>query len=252
MDNNSYTNNPAKNRTILFSIIALFILITIIGISFLSRHEKYHYDKNQTYVDNLSNYDTPAPIPFTTRDELYRALNTAIRDNSTEPPFYGAVVRENSYQYYSIAPYIIASRFIIDVPALEQSYSAYITWSTDDTKSASDFQSYIELSCAPTNQNIYSNFSCVEPQPFYPERIGDPENYLPYTSYDANNSFPLFTISESPNQEQALNISISICNNDYSTKQLQATARTWLQENTKIPLDDYEIQYSTTCDGDAI
>lgn len=251
MNNESFNTKIANNRFILLGIFVLFVLLVLISTSFLS-HPKYSYDKNQTYVDNLSSYDTPAPIPYTNRDELYRALNSAIHENSAEPPFYGAVVREDSYQYYSIAPYIIASRFIIDLPTLEQSYLAYLTWSTDDTKSANDFQPYIELSCVPANQNIYSNFSCVEPQPFYPDRIGNPENYLPFTNYDNSDSLPLFTISSE--DDTTINISISTCNDNSnsSAKELESAARTWLQENTKIPLNDYSVQLSTTCDGDAI
>lgn len=250
MNNESLSAKISNNRLLLLGVFVLLVLLIIIGISFSSQ-PKYRYDKNQTYVDNLSNYDTPAPIPFTSRDELYRALNAAIRDNSAKPPFYGAVVREDSYQYYSIAPYIIASRFIIDLPTLEQSYLAYLTWSTDDTKSADDFQSYIELSCIPTDQNIYSNFSCVEPSPFYPDRIGKPENYLPFTSYDDSDSLPLFTISSE--DDAVINISISACNenSNSSAKELESAARAWIQENTKIPLDEYKIQLSTTCDGDA-
>ncbi len=251
MNNESFNVKIINNRLFLLGVFVLLVLLILIGTSFLS-HPKYYYDKNQTYVDNLSSYDTPAPIPFTSRDELYRALNAAIRNNSTEPPFYGAVIREDSYQYYSIAPHIIASRFIIDIPTIEQSYSTYLTWSIDDTKSTSDFQPYVELSCVPTNQNIYSNFSCIEPSPFYPDRIGDPENYLPFTSYDSSNSLPIFTISNE--NGNVINISISACNDNsnYSTKELETTARTWIQENTKIPLDEYKIQLSTTCDGDAI
>lgn len=251
MDNQSFNTKITNNRFILLGVFILLIFLIIISIPFFSRSE-YHYDKNQTYIDNLSNYETPAPIPFTNRDELYRALNAAIRDNSTEPPFYGAAIRDNSYQYYSIAPYIIASRFIVDLPVIEQSYLVYLTWSTDDTKSASNFQPFIELSCVPTDQNIYSNFSCVEPQPFYPDRTGNPKNYLPFTSYDTDNSFPLFTISEAVDKDKTLDITISTCNNSKYSKELETAARTWLQENTKIPLNDYELQVSTSCDGDAV
>lgn len=247
----SFNPQATNKRPLIYSVLLLFALLIIIGISFLS-HPKYRYDKNQTYIDNLSDYAIPITIPFTNRDELYRALNAAIRDNSTkQPPFYGGVVREDSYQYYSIAPFVVASRFIVDLPTIEQSYSVYFTWSIDDQRSANDFKPYIELSCVPADQNIYSNFSCTKPQPFYPDRVGDPKNYLPFTQYDTDNSLPLYVISAS--DEKTLDIAISTCNNsNHSAKELETAARTWLKENTSIPLDEYKIQISTTCDGDAV
>ena len=239
--------NPFYALVFLFFVIVALILWTF--------RPEYQYNKNQTYIDNLSDYATPSAIPFVNRDELYRALNSAIRDNSAKPPFYGALIRQDSYQYYSIAPYIIASRFTVDIPTIEQSYSAFVTWSIDSAKSASNFKSYIEFSCLPFEQNIYQDFSCVEPKPFYPDRVGNPENYLPFTSYTDDNSTPIFTISKPLSlEDKTLNISIN-CNtslNSPAAKKLESSARAWLQDNTSISLDDYKLQLSASCDGDAI
>lgn len=231
-------------------VITLLIIIIVSAIAIYN--QGYHYDKNMTYVDNVSTY--ASYMDFAAREEMYMALNSAMRENGIQkPPYFGGLIREGTYEQGALAPDQYTSRFIIDVPEVQQSYQAYLVWTGIDSFRA--FGHFALLSCVDGSQKIYENFDCKEPTPLNPEQAAKAENYLPYTAY-SDEMIATFTVGLSngndKEDEETIVMTLWTCGDQDLAKKYEKMGREWLENETMIDLDQYQIKVENACDGAAI
>lgn len=233
-----------------FGIIILVIIIMVSVVAIYN--QDYHYDKNMTYVDNVSTY--ASYMDFAAREEMYMALNSAMRENGVKkPPYFGGLIREGTYQQGALAPDQYASRFIVDVPEVQQSYQVYLIWGGVD--SIQEFENFVMLKCVKDDQKIYENFDCKEPTPLNPEQAAKAENYLPYTAY-SDEMIATFTVGLSngndKEDEETIVMTLWTCGDQDLAKKYEKMGREWLENETMIDLDRYQIKVENACDGAAI
>lgn len=116
----------------------------------------------ETRIDNIEIVDKK--LPQDQKDQLFSQLYGILVDNISdgEPPESGALVREGTVDYgYDEDLKIYAGNFIVDVPAVEQSYRVQLSWSPE--KNNPNLGGYpILITCAPKDLRIYaSQTGCV-------------------------------------------------------------------------------------------
>lgn len=235
------------NMPFVASMGILAALILIVTISFtVINGRNWSYDKNMTYVDNVSTY--ASYMDFAAREEMYMALNSAMRENGVKkPPYFGGLIREGTYQQGALAPDQYASRFIVDVAEVQQSYQVYLIWGGVD--SIQEFENFVMLKCVKDDQKIYENFDCKEPTPLNPEQAAKAENYLPYIG-NAENGGEGFTVRMG--DDETIVMALWTCGDQDLAKKYEKMGREWLENETLIDLDQYQVKIENACDGAAI
>lgn len=224
-------------------ILASFALVIIIGLA-VNNYQIRSYEKDMTYVDNLSNY--ASYMDYTAREGLYIALNTAMRENGVEkPPYSGGVIREGTYQQATLDTDRYASKFIIDVPQAQQSYQVYLAWNGFDNVDLPD--NLVILQCPQSNQMIYHDFNCQEPPLLTAEAATKAENYLPYAEYN-DEGVAIFTIRmQRGNQKETIFLDLWACDDPDLAKKSEQAGRDWLEKETKINLENYYLEVNNNC-----
>lgn len=117
---------------------------------------------NEIVIDNFSKYVSGAPRER--KDAMFARLYDIVLSNSAEGttmPKSGAVIRDGSVEDgYDQDEKIYYSRFIVDIPSVQQSYSGYVAWGNG---SGADLGGYTTLyTCLPESKLIYGDFGCKD------------------------------------------------------------------------------------------
>lgn len=240
-------DNYGRLNVPFITIIGAIALVVIVIVSAIAIcNQGYHYDKNMTYVDNVSDY--ASYMDFGAREEMYTALNSAMRENGVKkPPYFGGLIREGSYEQGTLASNQYTSRFIVDIAEAQQSYQVYLVWGGVD--SIQEFENFVMLKCVKDNQKIYENFDCKEPTPLSPEQAAKAENYLPYTDRTEEGGA---TFVARQDGDETIVLTLWTCDDQDLAKEYEKMGREWLENETMIDLDRYQIKVENVCDGAAI
>lgn len=137
------------------------VVVILLVVSLMQIFRKNPYGP-ETRIDNIEIVDKK--LPQDQKDQLFSQLYGILVDNISdgEPPESGALVREGTVDYgYDEDLKIYAGNFIVDVPAVEQSYKVQLSWSPE--KNNPNLGGYpILITCAPKDLRIYaSQTGCV-------------------------------------------------------------------------------------------
>ena len=137
------------------------VVVILLVVSLMQIFRKNPYGP-ETRIDNIDIVDKK--LPQDQKDQLFSQLYGVLADNISdgEPPESGALVREGTVDYgYDENLKIYAGNFIVDVPAVEQSYKVQLSWSPE--KNNPNLGGYpILITCAPKDLRIYaSQTGCV-------------------------------------------------------------------------------------------
>lgn len=138
---------------------AVVVILLVVSLMQIFRKNPYGLE---TRIDNIEIVDKK--LPQDQKDQLFSQLYGILVDNISdgEPPESGALVREGTVDYgYDEDLKIYAGNFIVDVPAVEQSYRVQLSWSPE--KNNPNLGGYpILITCAPKDLRIYaSQTGCV-------------------------------------------------------------------------------------------
>lgn len=245
-----FRDNYGRLNVPFIATLGGFVLVIIIVISLaVINSNKYQYSKDMTYVDNVSTY--ASYMDFAAREEMYMALNSALRENGVStPPPYGGLIREGTYEQGALGVNKYVSNFVVDVAEAQQSYRVYLVWGGID--SVEEFDNYVMLRCVEEDQKIYENFDCKEPTPLSSEKAAKAENYLPHVEYSDEDA-AIFTLSLGTNDEnETIVMNLWTCGDEDLAKKYEKLGRDWLENETMIDLEQYKIEVRNTCDGAAI
>ncbi len=142
-------------------VIVGAVVVILLVVSLMQIFRKNPYGP-ETRIDNIDIVDKK--LPQDQKDQLFSQLYGVLADNISdgEPPESGALVREGTVDYgYDENLKIYAGNFIVDVPAVEQSYKVQLSWSPE--KNNPNLGGYpILITCAPKDLRIYaSQTGCV-------------------------------------------------------------------------------------------
>ena len=142
-------------------VIVGAVVVILLVVSLMQIFRKNPYGP-ETRIDNIEIVDKK--LPQDQKDQLFSQLYGILVDNISdgEPPESGALVREGTVDYgYDEDLKIYAGNFIVDVPAVEQSYKVQLSWSPE--KNNPNLGGYpILITCAPKDLRIYaSQTGCV-------------------------------------------------------------------------------------------
>lgn len=142
-------------------VIVGAVVVVLLVVSLMQIFRKNPYGP-ETRIDNIEIVDKK--LPQEQKDQLFSQLYGVLADNISdgEPPESGALVREGTVDYgYDEDLKIYAGNFIVDVPAVEQSYKVQLSWSPE--KNNPNLGGYpILITCAPKDLRIYaSQTGCV-------------------------------------------------------------------------------------------
>lgn len=142
-------------------VIVGAVVVILLVVSLMQIFRKNPYGP-ETRIDNIGIVDKK--LPQDQKDQLFSQLYGVLADNISdgEPPESGALVREGTVDYgYDENLKIYAGNFIVDVPAVEQSYKVQLSWSPE--KNNPNLGGYpILITCAPKDLRIYaSQTGCV-------------------------------------------------------------------------------------------
>lgn len=149
--------NPLTVGGVIVGVVVVILLV----VSLMQIFRKNPYGP-ETRIDNIEIVDKK--LPQDQKDQLFSQLYGILVDNISdgEPPESGALVREGTVDYgYDEDLKIYAGNFIVDVPAVEQSYKVQLSWSSE--KNNPNLGGYpILITCAPKDLRIYaSQTGCV-------------------------------------------------------------------------------------------
>ena len=129
-------------------VIVGAVVVVLLVVSLMQIFRKNPYGP-ETRIDNIEIVDKK--LPQEQKDQLFSQLYGVLADNISdgEPPESGALVREGTVDYgYDEDLKIYAGNFIVDVPAVEQSYKVQLSWSPE--KNNPNLGGYpILITCAP-------------------------------------------------------------------------------------------------------
>lgn len=142
-------------------VIVGAVVVILLVVSLMQIFRKNPYGP-ETRIDNIEIVDKK--LPQDQKDQLFSQLYGILVDNISdgEPPESRALVREGTVDYgYDEDLKIYAGNFIVDVPAVEQSYKVQLSWSPE--KNNPNLGGYpILITCAPKDLRIYaSQTGCV-------------------------------------------------------------------------------------------
>lgn len=149
------------NPLVIGGVIVAAAVIILLVVSLMQIFRKNPYGP-ETRIDNISLVDKK--LPRDQKDQIFSQLYGILVDNISEgePPESGALVREGTVDYgYNEETKIYSGSFIVDVPAVEQSYKVQLSWSPE--KKNANLGGYpILITCAPKDLRIYaSQTGCV-------------------------------------------------------------------------------------------
>ena len=157
----------SKNTKIKLTIACCIVVATLGIISVLLID--YFTDKsNYTTIDNFNDYYYS--VPQKTKNLIFSTLNNTIRKNvSGDIPTDGAIIRSTEpYLYdYNINYDGYSGEFIVDIPAIQQSYLVNFNFNEDPEAFTGGYE--VLIYCISGNKMIYPDFGCEEDLPFIKE-----------------------------------------------------------------------------------
>ncbi len=149
------------NPLVVGGVLLAAAVIVLLVVSLMQIFRKNPYGP-ETRIDNIDLVDKN--LPRDQKDQVFAQLYGILEDNVSEgtPPSSGALVREGTVDYgYDKELNIYAGNFIVDIPAIEQSYKVQLSWSPD--KNNANLGGHpILITCAPKELRIYSGqTNCV-------------------------------------------------------------------------------------------
>lgn len=158
---------PPKERKLQFNplivggVVVAAVAVVLLVVSLMQIFRKNPYGP-ETRIDNIDIVDKN--LPRDQKDQIFSQLYGILVDNLSdgEPPESGALVREGTVDYgYNEDTKVHSGSFIVDIPAVEQSYKVQLSWSPE--KDNANLGGYpILITCAPKDLRIYaSQTGCV-------------------------------------------------------------------------------------------
>lgn len=159
---------PPKERKVELNPLTVGVAVVVIAavvllaVSLMQIFRKNPYGP-ETRIDNIDLVDKK--LPQDQKDQVFSQLHGILVDNlkeGEEVPESGALVREGTVDYgYNEETRVYSGSFIVDIPAVEQSYKVQLSWSPE--KNNADLGGYpILITCAPKDLRIYeSQTGCV-------------------------------------------------------------------------------------------
>lgn len=200
-----------------------------------------------TRIDNLDDYasDMPAEV----REALFRGLYGRINEYMEEgkrPPYAGAKIRSDSYnEEVDTETSTVQSKFIVDIDAVKQTYQVEFGWPYGEGREFSNYYAY--LRCPTEEQIIFEGQECTESPLVVQSDPGNALGKLPYTKLNEETGRVEYAVRL--NGSKYLMVTYQACGNEYWKEKYETGARQWLEEESGIDLERYELRFVDTCDG---
>ena len=156
-------DNKRRINPIVLGIVVICIVIFGLLIYTLFRVFRTNPLGNEIRIDNFSRYFNN--VPQDTLDGIYANLYATVDMNMTEDasiPTSGAVIRDGSTSdEYDRSINVNYGEFIVDIPAIKQSYRGKFNWSNE--RDNPNLSGYVALfTCLDKSELKYGDFDCSD------------------------------------------------------------------------------------------
>lgn len=164
-------------------IIALVISLVAVFLFFLTPR----LPEGSINIENLANYDKHLPVKKKNRvsQDLFRAVKLNMKEGAKLPKG-GAFIREETFKSrYDKKDKRTTVSFIVDIPALRQSYFVQYYWLKDenDVKSPREYPELTTCLLKPKDA-IYKEFKCKDLFSHSESPYDSMMNLLPYSAFE--------------------------------------------------------------------